>query len=211
MPSMTDLDYTDTMDANKQPFLTDFRASLDSIETYVNTLKKNFIQVSTDAYGSAYGLDGDGLPQFTNNLYNKQTASDTDATGDHTLSTTGAWMDVDATNASCAITPEFAGDFKADFQFNVEVVTTNATNEAKMRFRLTDGTSFSDAIAKVHQVTGVSGTTHTVPVHLSHKFASWTAAAKTVKLQYFADTLTNATVKALANNTHPIAMAIEKV
>ena len=103
------------------------------------------------------------------------------------------------------------GDFNVNFMFNVESVTTNATNETNVWFRLTDSSTNSDQIAKVHLVTGVNATTNTVPVHLFHPFLSLAASAQTVKLQYYINTTTATTIKVLANSNSPIVMKIEKV
>lgn len=214
MASITALDYTDNMAANKKPLLTDFRESLNSFETYINsTLGYAQNDVLIDAFPSGYALTTDGTGRFTNSdLYNKLTAKDTYAGGDITISTTGAWTDVDTSNASIAITPDYlAGDFKATFQFNVSAVTSNATNAVLVYFRLTDGSDDSDAKATVRLVTGVTATTHVVPVTLSYQFDDWAAAAQTVKLQYYITTLTANTLKVLASTDSPIAMQVEKI
>lgn len=212
MASLTDLNYTDNMDNAKKPLLTDLRTALDAIETFINdSLKDNLVQLSLDAFGTPYVFDSDGLAQYTDNLYNKTTAEDSDTSGDHTLSTTAAWTDVDATNAAISITPQLAGDFKVVFQFGIENITSNATNELHIKFRLTDGSETSTAIPLVRLVTGVSGTNTTIPVTLIHQFDDWSASAKTVKLQYFLTTLTATVVKCLASTSFPVAMQAEKI
>ena len=211
MATIADLTYTDNMDDAKKPILTDLRESLDAIQTYINTLKDNFVQVTNDAYGSSYPVDGDGAKQFTADLYNKQSASDTYAGGDLTISTTGAWTDPDATNLALVFTPDYlAGDFKVTAQFALECVTTNATNAIDIRFRLTDGSTNSTPIA-VHMVTGVTATTFTLPINISHEFASLSVAAKTVKLQYYITTQTATTVKLLCNASDTFQIYAEKV
>lgn len=212
MPSISDLTYTDNMDLAKKPLLTDLRESLDSMQTYLNSsVKDNLVQLALDSYGSAYAFDSDGAAQYTNNLYDKLKAEDSYTGGDITISTTGAWTDVDATNAAISITPELAGDFKVSMQFCLESVTSNATNATNVKFRLTDTSENSTVIPKVHLVTGVSATTNTVPVIIEHIFDSWSAAAKTVKLQYYITTSTNTTIKVLADTSHPIYMYAEKI
>ena len=212
MPSITDLTATDSMASNRKPFLPDLREHTASIVTFCNdSLKDNLLQLAKDAYPSAYTFDSDGSAQYTNNLYDKLTASDTDVAGNHTLSTTGAWTTVDLTNTSIAITPELVGDFRATFQFSVQSVSSNATNETDIRFRITDGTTSSDALPRIKLITGVSGTTNTIPVHLSYVFDAWTAAAKTVYLQYFLTTTTASAITLLAISNDPVCMKIEKV
>src|SRR3990167_8084467 len=159
MPTIADLVFTNNMVANRKPFLTDIVESITSVQTHINDkVADNLVQHALDSYGSAYTFDNDGLAQYTNNLYDKLTATDTYTGGDFTLTTTGAWTDVDATNASIAFTPEIAGDFRVTFQFSFESVSSNATNETDIRFRLTDSTTNSDALSRIKLVTGVSGT-----------------------------------------------------
>lgn len=214
MPTQANLKYTDNMASAKKPFLTDIRETLDSIQLYVNqNVKDNLVQLAKDCFPSAYPFNETGLATFaTYNLYDKQTAVDSHTGGDITISTTGAWTDVDASNASIAITPDiYAGDFKLSFLFNISMVTTNATNECLVRFRLTDSSETSTFIANVHQVTGVTGNTNIMPINIIHEFDSWSAALKTVKLQYFIVTLTNTTLKVLANTNAPMYFQAEKI
>lgn len=201
MASITDLTYTNNMSSGKKPLLTDLEETLTSIQTYINdSIKDNLVQVANDAFGTSYAVDSDGAKNFTtNDLYNKQSASDTYTGGDLTISTTGAWTDPDATNLSLTFTPEYlAGDFAVHCQFSLECVTTNATNEIDIRFRLTDGSTNSNPV-HLHMVTGVNATNFTIPVHLMHEFASLAASSQTVKLQYYIATQTATTVKILAN------------
>lgn len=212
--SITDLDYTDNMASNKKPLLTDVRETLDSIETYVNdSIKDNLVQAAKDSFPSGYAFDSDGSGNFsTHNLFDKQTESDQYTSGDIAISTTGSWEDLDATNAAIVFTPDYlAGDFKAVFQFMVSAVTSNATNEVEVRFRLTDGSETSDHIATVHMVTGVTATTNVIPVKLEHIFDSLAASQQTIKIQYYIETLTATTLKVLANSNEPITMTAEKV
>lgn len=218
MATLTDLTYTDNMAANKKPLLTDLRETLDSFETYINSsLVDAILDIVADAWPSGYAFTDNGpvlgVARFTaSNLYNKLTAKDTYTGGNIAISSTGAWTDVDTSNAAIAITPDYlAGDFKATFQFNVSIVTTNATNEADIRFRLSDGSTTSDAIAKVRAVTGVTATTSETPVSISHEFEDWAASAQSVKLQYFIVTSTATTINVLANSNSPIAMQVEKI
>ena len=212
MASQADLTWDDDFASNKKPLLTDLRTALDSIQSFINdNVKDNLLQIVADAYPAAYALDDDGVGQYTYNLFDKHTVTDTDVAGNHTLSTVGAWTDVDLTNASIAITPELQGDFRATFQFSVQSVTSNATNETDIRFRLTDGTTSSDALPRIKLVTGVSGSTNTIPVHLSYVFDSWTAAAKTVHVQYYLSTTTATAITLLANSNDPICMKVEKI
>lgn len=214
MGSIADLDYTDNMAANKKPLLTDFRETLDSFETYINSTVVDAINdILIDAWPSGYSVTTNGDGRFTSSdLYDKLTNQTKYTGGNISISTTGSWEDVDTTNAAIAITPDYlAGDFKATFQFNLSAVTTNATNELLIRFRLTDGTVESDAIANIHLVTGVTATTHVIPVSLSYEFDAWSVSAKTVKLQYYIATLTANTVSVLANTNSPIAKQVEKI
>ena len=212
MASITDLNYTDTNDTATPASLTTLRTTLDSIETYINdSIKDNLVALANDCFGTAYSFDSDGAKQYTADLYNKTNAVDSYTGGDVTISTTGAFTDVDTTNAAISITPELAGDFRVVFQFNVESVTSNATNATNVKFRLTDGSENSTAIAKFHRVTGTTSTTDTMQITLEHTFESWSAALKTVKLQYYITTTTNTTIKVLADTSHPIVMFCEKV
>src|SRR3990167_3341465 len=199
MASLTDLSYTNNMATTRKPLLTDLVESLDSIETYTNdTLKDNLVQLAVDAFPSGYAFDSDGAKNFaTYNLYDKQTTVDSDTTGNHTIATTAAWTDVDATNAAITFIPDhLTGDFRVTFQFNVESVTSNATNETDVRFRLTDSTTNSTAIANVHFVTGVTATTSTIPVTLCHEFDNLTGdVSATIKLQYYITTSTASVIK----------------
>jgi len=214
MTTIADLDYTDNMASSKQPFLTDIRETLDSIETYLNnSVKKNLVQLSKDCFPSGYAFDSDGLGQFsTYSLFDKQTGVSTYTGGDITISTTGSWTDLDATNAKISFTPEYlAGDFKVTAQFMVSCVSTNATNEIEVRFRLTDGTEQSDHIATVHLVTGVTGTTFVIPTTLMHEFDSLSASEKNIKIQYYIETQTATTLKVLANTNEPLNIQAEKI
>ncbi len=211
MPNPSDLDYTDDFEPANKPVITDFRTSLDAIETYVNDRKDDLEQLRKDAYGSAYVFDQDAAAQYTNNLYDKLTAVDSYAGGDFTISTTGAWTALDSTNVAVAITPELAGDFRATFSFSVSAVSSNATNEIDVRFRLTDGSTQSTQLPRVKLVTGVTATTNVVPVTLSYTYLSLAASAQTIKLEYFITTSTAMTLKVLANSNDPILMELEKV
>ncbi len=212
MASIADLDYTDNFADNKQPFLTDLRESLDSIEAYVNDkVKDNFLQVTADAFPSAYAFGDDGVGLFTMNLYEATTALASYSGGDITIAATGSWTDVDAANVKVDFTPELAGDFRVVFQFSVESVSSNSTNETDVRFRLTDSSTNSTALPRVKLVTGVNATTNTVPVDITHEFSSLTAVAQSVKLQYFITTSTNTVIKVLANSNDPVGMAAEKI
>jgi hypothetical protein len=213
MASITDLTYTDNMSGSRKPFLTDLRASLDSFEDYINDLKADIIQVTHDSWGTGYALDEDEAKQFTNtSLYDKLTVIDSYTGGDITIAATAAWTDVDATNASIVVTPEYlAGDFLVRCHFNVQIVTSNATNEADIRFRLTDGSENSTYIAKVRAVTGVTACTYEIPVCVTHEFDSWSVAAHTVKLQYYIVTTTATVIKILANSNATIYMQAEKI
>lgn len=216
MSSITDLTYTDNMAANKKPLLTDLRASLDSIQTYINQeVKAAVVKTCKDAFPSGYAFATDEeTKNFTSvNLFDKQNASNTYTGGDITISTTGSWEDVDASNAQVTLTPDtYDGDFKVDCQFNIESVTSNATNETDVLFRLTDGSSQSESIARVKLVTGVTGTTNVVPVNISAQFSSLTGdAAATIKLQYQIVTSTASTIKVLAGTNNPIVLEAEKI
>src|SRR3990167_1028046 len=212
MPSITDLSYTNNMESNKKPFLTDLVETLDSVQTYINdSVKDNLLQLALDSYPAAYAFDSDGLAQYTNNLYDKLTATDSYTGGDLTISTTGAWTDLDAINAAITLTPELAGDFKVTFQFILESVTSNATNETDIRFRLTDSTTASTFTPRAKLITAASGTTTAVPVSLSYVYDAWIAAAKTVKLQYYITTATATVIKVYANTNVPLVMDAEKV
>ena len=214
MATIADLNYTDNMAAAKKPLLTDVRETLDSIETYVNdSLKDNLIQLTSDCFPTSYALDSDGAKNYTGfDLFDKQTAVDSYTGGDITIAATGAWTDVDATNASLAITPVMlAGDFAVTFQFMLSLLSSNATNEAHVRFRLTDSSENSTAVQTVREVSGVTGTRLVVPITLRHVFDAWSVAAKTVKLQYFIVTTTAMTILVNANSNEPIAMQVEKV
>ncbi len=209
---------TDNLSPNKKPVLTDWRTLVTSIEEFLNgTTTKgvalNVNQFSADSWPSAYAYDNDGAKNYTGfSLFDKQTIVDTYTGGDITIAATGTWTDVDASNASIGFTPVLlAADFRLHFQFNVESVTSNATNETDVRFRLTDSSTNSDAFARVKLVTGVTTTTNTVPVNLSYTFDALAASSKTVKLQYFITTSTASTIKVLANSNDPISMECEKV
>lgn len=212
--SITDLDYTDNMASSKQPFLTDIRETLDSIETYINdSLKDNIEQIAKDCFPSAYALDSNGLKNFgTYNLYDKQTEVQTYTGGDKTITTTGSWIDLDATNAKVTFTPDYlAGDFKVIAQFMASCVTTNGTNEIEVRFRLTDSSENSSAVATVHMVTGVTATTYVIPITLMHEFDNLAVSAQTVKIQYFIVTKTATSLKVLANTNEPLNLQVEKI
>lgn len=211
MPNPSDLAYTNNMSSGKQPFLTDLDESLTSIQTYVNARKDDLEQLRKDAYGSSYTFDQDAAAQYTHNLYDKKTVVDSYTGGDFTISTTGAWTDLDATNAAIVFTPELAGDFRVSFSFSVSAVSTNATNEIAVRFRLTDGSTASTQLPRVHLVTGATGTTNVTPILLSYTYDSVAASSTTVKLQYFITTQTAMTLKVLANSNDPILMEAEKV
>lgn len=214
MASITDLTYTNNMAANKKPLLTDLVESLDSIQTYINdSIKDNLVQLASDCLPSGYAFDNDGAKNFsTHDLFDKQTANDSYTGGNIAISTTGSWLDVDTSNAAVTFTPDLlAGDFKATFMFSLQSVTSNATNETDVRFRLTDSSTNSTFTPRVHLVTGVTTTTNTVPVIVEHTFNSLAASAQTIKLQYNITTTTNTTITVLANTNDPIYMEVEKV
>ena len=167
-------------------------------------------QLALDCFPSSYTFDRDGVKNLTMSLYDVTTAVDSYTGGDFTITTAGAWTDLDLTNASIAVTPEIAGDFRVTFQFAVECVSSNATNEADVRFRLTDGTTASTFTPRVKLVTGASGTTTVVPVSLSYVYDAWTAAAKTVRVQYYITTRTAMAIKVYANTNDPLTMDVEK-
>lgn len=215
MGSITDLNYTDNFADAKKPFLTDLRAALDSIETFVNdSLADNLEALSLDCFPSGYAFDNDGLKQFaTYSLFDKQSGESSYTGGDITISgTVGAWTDVDASNAKITFTPDLlAGDFGVCFQFSLNVVTSNATNEAHVRFRLTDGSTTSTRIAQYRSVSGVSGSRDVIPITLYHQFNSLAASAQTIKLQFFVVTTTATTIIVEANTNSPLVATVEKI
>ena len=209
MATRTDFDYTDDMASNKQPFLTDFRASLNSIEDEINVIGDDGVQVANDSFGTAYGLNGDKTQNFSNSsLYNPIYAKSSYTGGNIAIAATGAWTDVDTNNLAISITPEnLTSDIRCIFQFSLQSVTTNATNETDVRFRLTDGSTISDAEPVVKLVTGVNATTNVVPVTLDHLFDTLSGnTAVTFKLQYYITTSTNTTITVLANTNAPAGM-----
>lgn len=211
MPAIADLTYTNNMAANKQPFLTDLEAAIQSVEDYINAYAKdNLVQLAKDCYPAAYTFDNDGAAQYTMDLYQKTHVTDTYTAGDINIAGLAAWTDVDAANASITYTPELQGDFKNLFQFNIGITSTNAANETLVRFRLTDGTDVSDAIANISAHDIANAEQAIFSINLMHTFINHTAVAKTVKLQYYIDTLTNVTIDVLASVDSPIAMDAQK-
>jgi len=217
-PIATNFVPTDNMQGSKKPFLTDYRTLNTSIEEFLNGtttqgVALNVNQLAGDCFPSAYPYDNDGVKNYTGfSLFDKQTIVDTYTGGDITIAATGAWTDVDATNAAIAFTPVLlAADFRIHFQFNVESVTSNSANETDVRFRLTDSSTNSDALARIKLITGVTTTTNTVPINLSYTFDALASSAQTVKLQYFITTSTASVIKVLANSNDPISMESEKV
>lgn len=211
MPNPSDLTYTNNFTPAGQPIIDDFDLAYQSIEDYINDRKNDVNQLMLDSYGLTYVFDQDGNAQYTNNLYDKLNAVDSYTGGDFTISTAGVWTDVDATNVSVGITPELAGDFRVVFSFSISSVSSNATNETDIRFRLTDSTTASTMLPRMKLVTGVTGTTNEVPIVISYTYDAWSAALKTVKLQYFITTTTNTTIKVLANSNDPMVFEVEKV
>ena len=214
MGSIADLSYTNNMASGRKPLLTDLVETLDSIQTYINSTVTDAVNdILIDAWPSGYAVTTAGDGRFTtSDLYDKLTAVDSYTGGDIAISTAAAWTDVDSTNAAITFTPDYlAGDFKVTVQFSVQCVSSNATNEANLFFRLTDSSSNSTAIAKIHLVTGVSTTTTTTPVTLVHEFDSLAASSQTVKLQYYITTRTAMTINVLANSDTPIALQVEKI
>lgn len=215
MGTLASLTYTDNMAASKKPLLTDLRETLDSIQTYINTtVKNNFNQLAQDAFPTGYAFDSDGNKQFTSgvDLFQKQRSESSYTGGDITIATTGAWTDVDASNAKITFTPSYiAGDFRLGFQFSLNVLTSNATNEAHVRFRLTDGSTTSTRIAQTRLISGVSGSRTVIPISLYHHFTSLAATAQTIKLQYFIVTTTATTIIVEANTNSPLVATTEKV
>lgn len=215
MASLNDLDYTNNMAPSKKPFLTDLEETLDSIQTYINDkLTANINQAILDIFPTAYAFDDDGVKQFTTyNLYDKQSGVNSYTGGDITIASTGAWTDVDTSNAQITFTPDLlTGDFSCIAQFSLNVVTTNATNQAVVRFRLTDGSTNSTRIANVNLVSGVNATTTVVPITLYHQFNNLTGnASQTIKLQYFIATTTATTIVVEANTNSPLVMNVEKI
>lgn len=209
--SIADLAYTNNVVTNKRPFPTDLDTAFLSVQTYVNSLKNSTVQLAKDSFPSAYALNGTGVATQVHSLYDKLYNANSYTGGDYTISTTGAWTDLDASNAIVTITPEIAGNFKTNFMFSVSCVSSNATNAADVRFRVTDGTTNSIFNPRIHLITGVTATTNVSPIALSFVFDSWSASLKTVKLQYFITTLTAMTIKVLANSNDPISMIAEKI
>ncbi len=212
MADIDDLAYTQTLNLTDEPTPDQVYAMLDEIQTYVNTkVKDNLLQVTADSFGSDYALTDNGVASTTSNLYNKQTATHTFTGGDFTITSTN-WADVDATNMAVSITPEMQGDFKCTAQFNLQIVSTSATNQARVRFRLSNGTESSDYVPEINIVTGVTGSTTTIPVSLSHLFEDLVAdAASKIKLQVLVVTRTNMTITLLANSSATSNFLIEKV
>lgn len=215
MATITDLTAVDSMASSKKPFLTDLREHTGSIVTYINdSIKDNLQALALDAFPSGYAFDSDGAKNFsTYNLFDKQTGVASYTGGDITISgTTGAWTDVDASNAKITFTPDLlAGDFGVCFQFSINVLTSNATNEAHVRFRLTDGSSTSTRIAQYRAVSGVNASRDVVPITLYHQFDSLAASAQTIKLQFFTVTATAVTILVEANSNSPIVATVEKI
>lgn len=214
--NIDDVEYTDDMYPAKKPFLTDVIKALDTLTSDVNVkVKNNLKQLAKDCFPeNIYTFDSDGNANLTNNLFDKFWAVDTDASGDDTISTTGSWLDVDATNKSITFTPELVGDYRACFQFNVEFTSSSTSNDSTVRFRLYEENTgeASDAFKSFKVKTGVSGSVFIYPVTLEHIFENLTATEKKIKLQYHITAgITDTTVKVLASSTHTISMTVEKI
>jgi|SRR6185503_2373925 len=215
MGTIAQLTATDNMASSKKPFLTDIREHTGSIVDYINDkITDNFNAIAQDAFPSGYAFDNDGVKQFSASvdLFQKQRAEASYTGGDITIAATGAWTDVDASNAKITFTPSYlAGDFRVGFQFSLNILTSNATNEAHVRFRLTDGSTTSTRIAQCRFVSGVSGTRNVLPINLYHHYTSLAASAQTIKLQYFLVTSTATTVIVEANTNSPLVATTEKI
>jgi len=183
------------------------------LQDFCDDVNDNIDQLGLDTFGSGYVFDNDGAANYTGfSLYDKQTIVDSYTGGDVTISATGAWTDVDATNAAVVFTPVLlSGDFRVTFSFSVESVTSNATNETDVRFRLTDSTTQSTQLPRIKLITGVTTTTNTSPITLTYTYDGLSVASKTVKLQYFITTSTASVIKVHANSNDPILMEVEKV
>jgi len=197
-PTLTDLAYTKNY-ADLEVW-TEAEADIvfASFQTYINdTVKDNLQQLARDAFGvTDYTFDSDGAAQYTNNLFDKQQATDTYNGGDITIGTTAdaAYASVDAVNAAIAFTPEKAGRYMAVFTFVHRAVTT-ATTEGTIEtsFRITDGTDASMAVRSGGYLpaTAANSGILCVPVTIFNLFNWTTTVARTVTLQKFNRTGTN--------------------
>src|SRR3990172_6023599 len=161
-PTLTDLAYTKTYDDLAVFTEAILDASLDSFQTYINdTVKDNLQQLARDCFGiTDYQFDSDGAAQYTNNLFDKQYATDFYNGGDTSIGTSadGAYAACDAVNLAITITPEKVGLYRADFYFTHRS-TSSATTlmDIDVNFRITDGTTASYAVNSGARVAAVSG------------------------------------------------------
>lgn len=211
--SLETLTLTKAYAAGKKILTTHVDVPFGQIEAQHVKDNSNFTQLAADIFGaSIYSFDNDGVANYTNSIYNKQFVTGTD-TNIHTMAVTSAWTDVHATNVALSITPELEGDFKATFTFHLRSTTTDATNKILIKFRLTDGTTESGVIEK-QWVNTANAEYWQESIILSHIFENWTTTSKTVKLQYYIQTITATAVEIHAEATTTTAktlMMIEKI
>lgn len=218
--SITDLAYTKSYDDLAVPTEAIFDAAFTSIQTHINdSIGDNLQQLAKDCFGATtYTFTSDAVAARTNNLFNKQYATDYYNGGDISIGTaaTVAWAAVDAVNASIAITPEVIGQYRAVFTFNHRVTSSDTTlMVADIGFRITDGTTASYAINSggTTAATGAGAAVLIHPVTITCVFDWATTTAKTVTLQYYnrSCTAVAANVVNAAAATGEITMVVEKI
>lgn len=182
---------------------------VDDVEEGALNVNYNLTQLAAEGWGtSIVSFDNDGVSNRTNSLYNKQSGSDTDVS-DTTIATVGAWTDVDATDASITFTPELAGKFWLTCTLHLRHIPSNATNVVDVLFRLTDGTTNSNAI-RFFAEDMPNGKAQYNPLSLFYDF-DFTAVSKTVKLQYYITTSTANAIVVAASATAPTYFHYQKI
>ena len=220
--TITDFDYTThkLYDDLEVPEEADWDAMFLAFQTQINDkIADNLCQLAKDCYGNTdYQFDSDAAAQYSNNLFDKQYATDYYNGGNISIGTvaTGAWAAVDAVNCSLAFTPEKAGKYRVTCYFTHRATSTATTlMVVDIGFRLTDGTDASYAVNSggTCAATGAGSGIYIHPCFITHVFNWTTTTAKTISLQYYNRTCTsvNANVVAAAAASGEVYIVAEKI
>lgn len=148
----------------------------------LNTSMNNITQLTKDAFGTAYTLDGDGNADRTNTLYNKQSLTASYNTSITLGTTVAGWTEATAA-ARMIFTPEATGKYHVSYQFTWRsVVSTGNLGVAWGIFNKTSNATLIGVYSRNDPGgSGVSMTLHQ-PIHLSKIVNFSSTAAATISL-----------------------------
>ena len=196
-------------------------ADFNDLNDYTNgPIRLNLLQLAKECHGngSDVNFDGDGVANFTNTLFNKQTNTKTYNAGDVNIGTSadGAYADADAANLSISFTPERPGKYAVHFIFtHIAVLNATAAGQCEVSFRITDGATSSPAQRSggYHGAPAANNTRIVRSLCIVFEFDWNDTTTRTIKLQKFvrAATQVNANQVAASAANGEFYARVEKI